>query len=329
MAIILDEMLKKSFITALLLSIFPVLLHAQDGTSAFQFLKLPFSAHASALGGENISIIEDDATMAVQNPALLSCVADKTLSLNYMLYMDGVHVAGAAFARTVGERSTWAVTAQYADYGKLKETTEENIEIGTFSAKDISISGIYTYDLSDYWSGGVRTNFIYSHYDRYSSFAIGVDLGLNYYHQASDFSASLVVRNLGGQLKAFEEQHEKLPVDVQLGFSKRLAHAPFRLSATLHDLSHWSTSITGANRFGKKLLNHIVLGIDFLPTDHFYLAAGYNFRRGEEMKINGSSHWAGFACGTGIQLKRLKVGMAYAKYHVSSSSLVFNLSYAL
>ena len=34
-------MLKKSFITALLLLIFSVL-RAQDGTSAFQFLKLPF-----------------------------------------------------------------------------------------------------------------------------------------------------------------------------------------------------------------------------------------------------------------------------------------------
>ena len=120
MAIILNEMLKKSFITALLLLIFSVL-RAQDGTSAFQFLKLPFSAHASALGGENISIIEDDLTMAVQNPALLSCVADKTLNLNYMLYMDGVNVGGAAFARTAGKRSTWAITAQYVDYGELKK----------------------------------------------------------------------------------------------------------------------------------------------------------------------------------------------------------------
>lgn len=328
MAIILNEMLKKSFITVLLFLKFSVL-SAQDGTSAFQFLKLPFSAHASALGGENISIIEDDLTMAVQNPALLSCVADQTLNLNYMFYMNGVNVGGAAYARTVGECSSWAVTAQYADYGKLTKTTEENIETGTFSAQDISISGIYSYDLSDYWSGGVRANLIYSHYDSYSSFAIGVDLGLNYYHQESDFSTSLVVRNLGGQLKTFEEQHEELPADVQLGFSKRLAHAPFRLSLTLHDLTHWSTSATAANKFGKKLLNHIALGIDFLPTNYFYLAAGYNFRRGEAMKINGSSHWAGFTCGTGIQLKRLKLGMAYAKYHVSSSSLVFNISYTL
>ncbi|WP_291527770.1 type IX secretion system protein PorQ [Bacteroides sp. UBA939] len=321
-------MFKKSFIAVLFLLFLPTL-RAQDGTDAFLFLKLPFSSHASALGGENISIIEDDLTMAVQNPALLSCVADKTLNLNYMLYMDGINVAGAAFARSIGKRSTWAVTTQYVDYGEMKETTEENIETGTFSAKDISISGIYTYDLSDYWSGGVRTNFIYSHYDKYSSFAIGVDLGLNYYHQESDFSASLVTRNLGGQLKTFEERHEELPVDVQLGFSKGLAHAPFRFSFTLHDLTHWNAPVMATNNFGKKLLNHIALGIDFLPTNNFYIAAGYNFRRGEEMKINGSSHWAGFSCGMGIRLKRLKLDMAYAKYHVSSSSLIFNLSYTL
>ena len=328
MATILSTLMKK-VLFIILFSFIYIGLQAQEGTSTFNFLKLPISSHAAALGGENVSVIEDDLTMAFQNPALLSCVADRTLNLNYMVYMDGVGVGSAAFSKVINDRSAWAVAAQYFGYGKMKQTDPENNILGEFSAKDMAFMGIYNYDLSDYWSGGVRTNFIYSHYDKYSSFAIGIDLGLNYYHQESDFSASLVARNLGGQLKAFEERHEKLPADVQLGFSKRLAHAPFRLSFTLHDLTQWSTSATAANNFGKKLLNHIALGIDFLPTNNFYLAAGYNFRRGEEMKINGSSHWAGFTCGTGIQLKRLKLGMAYAKYHVSSSSLIFNLSYTL
>lgn len=321
-------MLKKFFTVILLLSFLP-LLQAQDGSSTFLFLKLPVSSHASALGGENISIIEDDLTMAIQNPALLSCVSNKTLNFNYMSYMDGINVAGAAYAQTIGSRSTWAAAVQYVDYGDFKETTVENIETGSFSAKDISISGIYTYDLSDYWSGGFRTNFIYSNYDKYSAFAIGVDLGLNYYNYESDFSASVVARNLGGQLKAFEEKHEKLPFNLQVGFSKRLAHAPFRLSVTLHDLTNWSSAANATKNSGKKIVNHIALGADFLPTTNFYIAAGYNFRRADEMKIDGSNHWAGFTCGTGIVLKRLKLGMAYAKYHVSSSSLIFNLSYTL
>lgn len=68
-------------------------------------------------------------------------------------------IGGAAFARTAGEHL--GNNRTICRLWELKETTEENIETGTFSAKDISISGIYTYDLSDYWSGGVH-QFIYS-----------------------------------------------------------------------------------------------------------------------------------------------------------------------
>lgn len=312
-------MLKKNIITVLLL-LFWAKSQAQADNSVFQFLKLPISSHAAALGGENISIIEDDLTMATNNPALLSCVADKTLNLNYMLYIEGTNVASAAFSHIAGERSTWAVTAQYVNYGSMKETTPENIVTGTFSAKDMAFSGIYSYDFSDYWSGGVKTNLIYSNYDKFSSFAIGVDLGLNYYHQDKDFSFSLVARNLGGQIVAFEDKHEKLPIDVQVGITKRLSHAPFRISATLYSLTDWKNS---------KFFDHAVIGMDFLPTENFYIALGYNFRRANEMKVAGSSHWAGLTAGAGIQIKRFKLGASYAKYHLSASSFLFNLAMTL
>ena len=175
----------------------------------------------------------------------------------------------------------------------------------------------------------MRANLIYSHYDSYSSVAIGIDLGLNYYREESDFSASIVGKNLGGQLKSFEERHEKLPAELQMGFSKGLSHAPFRLSLTLHDLTRWSDADTSANNFGRKLLNHMAVGVDFLPTDNIYLAVGYNFRRGDEMEVAGSSHWAGFTAGAGVHIKRLKIDAAYLKQHISASSLLLNLAYAL
>lgn len=322
------EMLKRVYFAFVFLLISSYS-QAQKEGSAFHFLQLPSSAHGAALGGENISIIEDDLSLSIHNPALLSCVSDKSLLLNYMYYIKGVNVAGAAFTRTAGQRGNWAVAAQYIDYGKMKETTAENVTLGTFSAKDISLSGIYAYALSDFWSGGVRANLIYSHYDSYSSVAIGIDLGLNYYREESDFSASIVGKNLGGQLKSFEERHEKLPAELQMGFSKGLSHAPFRLSLTLHDLTRWSDADTSANNFRRKLLNHMAVGVDFLPTDNIYLAVGYNFRRGDEMKVAGSSHWAGFTAGAGVHIKRLKIDAAYLKQHFSASSLLLNLAYAL
>ena len=83
-----------------------------------------------------------------------------------------------------------------------------------------------------------------------------------------------------------------------MGFSKRMAHAPFRLSVTLHGLNRWSDGDMATAKFGRKLLNHVVLGLDFLPTKNLYASVGYNFLRASEMEINGSSRWAGFTAGT-------------------------------
>ena len=63
--------------------------YSQESQTAYNFLRLPVSAHAAALGGDNISIIEDDASLIFSNPALLSSVSDKTIALNYMNYMEG------------------------------------------------------------------------------------------------------------------------------------------------------------------------------------------------------------------------------------------------
>lgn len=330
MATILSTLMKKKLVF-ILFSFIYIGIQAQE-KSTFNFLKLPISSHAAALGGENVSIIEDDLTMALQNPALLSCVADKTLNLNYMVYMDGVGVGSAAFSKVINERSAWAVAAQYFGYGKMKYTDVEDNILGEFSAKDMNFMGIYNYDLSDYWSGGVTAKMIYSHYQEYSSFGIGVDLGLNYYNENSDFSASVVFKNLGGQIVAYDQKREILPIDIQLGISKRLAHAPFRISITMPMLNNWQSSFTESGekqKFGTILLNHFVFGIDFNPSNNFYVSLGYNCRRANEMKIDGSSHWAGLSAGAGIQIKRIKIAASYAKYHSVGSSLLFNLAMSM
>ena len=44
---------------------------------------------------------------------------------------------------------------------------------------------------------------------------------------------------------------------------------------------------------------------------------------------NASSHGAGLSLGAGLQLERFKLNLAYGKYHVSSSSVVLNVSFAM
>lgn len=296
---------------------------AQDSRTGYNFLRLPVSAHAAALGGDNISIIEDDESMIFNNPALLSSVSDKTINLNYMNYMSGANTASASFNRIIKERASVAASAQFIDYGKMKETDENNIQTGEFSAKDISIAGYFSYMLTDRLAGGITAKFITSYIGDYNSIAMGVDLGLNYYDPEKEWSVSLVAKNLGGQMKAYDDQYDRMPIDIQLGASKRFAHMPFRISATLVDLNH----------LDYKFINHLVAGVDIIISPTIWVGAGYNFRRANEMKITEtdgeSSHGAGLSFGAGINLERFKLNLAYGKYHVSNSSILINLAYSL
>lgn len=299
--------------------------HAQESLTGYNFLRLPTAAHAAALGGDNITIIEDDGDLIFENPALLASVSDKTINFNYMNYMSGVNVASASFNRIVKDKASWAASAMYVDYGKMKETDENNQILGDFSAKDISIAGYFSYMLSDRIVGGITAKFITSYIGSYNSIGVGVDLGLNYYDPDREWSISAVAKNLGGQLKAYDETYDKMPIDVQVGVSKRFTNTPFRVSATLTNLTHWDTSF----------INHAVVGFDLLLSNSIWLGGGYNFRRAKEMKIKSSSdekassHGAGLTFGGGINLERFHINVAYGKYHVSSSSIVVNAAYAL
>ncbi len=306
----------------------------QESSSVFNFLKIPLSSHIAALGGENVSLTQDDPSLIFSNPAIAAAVNDNSLNLDYLTYLHDTQVMGAAYVKVFSVRHTVGITGRLFNYGSMDQTDEAGNVIGSFSAKDIALSGLYSYTMGNGWVGGAACRFIYSKYAEYSSFSIGFDVGLHYNNEAKNFSFGLVAKNIGAQLSSFYEgQTEHLPFDLQAGITQGIAHAPFRISVTLRDLTRWSKRYyynpEGKDSFGRKIFNHVVFGVDFLPTDNTYIALGYNCRRANELKAAGSSHGAGLSFGGGFQARRLKVGVSYAKYHVSVSSLTFNVSYSL
>ena len=300
-----------------------LLTKAQESQTVYNFLRLPVSAHVAALGGDNSTLVEDDATLIFHNPALINNVTDRTLNLNFMTYMEGAVTGSASFIRAAGERGTWGASGQFMSYGTMKETTVSGQQIGEFSAKECAVGGSYAYALSEKFSGGITAKFVASYIGQYNSIGAAVDLGLNYYNSESELSVSAVARNLGGQLSAYEDDFERMPLDLQVGFTKRLLRSPLRISASIIRLNDWEHGL------GK----HLVIGADLILSPQFYIAAGYNALRAAEMKISQndgeSAHGAGLSIGGGLQLQRFKLNVAYAKYHVSTSSLLFNLAYAL
>lgn len=327
-------------IFSLLLAVLPATALAQEYASAFNTLRLPASSHAAALGGQNVTLIEDEPTAGWYNPALYANVSDLSAGLNFMTYAAGSTWMGAHFVKAFGERHTMAVGAQYMNYGKMDETDEAGNTLGQFSAKDIVIGAGYSYLLSDRWTGGANLKMMVSNLADYTALAAAIDVGVNYYDDENDLSVSASLQNIGTQLKAYHDgQRTHLPFTLALGFSKGMAHLPVRFHVTMTDVTRWKSSyyVLPENKdkdksdkvgFGKKALNLFVLGLDILPTDYLYLSVGYNFRRAYELKASGSSHLAGLSAGAGVNVKHFKFGVSYAKYHQASNSIMANVGYA-
>lgn len=327
-------------IFSLLLAVLPATALAQEYASAFNTLRLPASSHAAALGGQNVTLIEDEPTAGWYNPALYANVSDLSAGLNFMTYAAGSTWLGAHFVKAFGERHTMAVGVQYMNYGKMDETDEAGNTLGQFSAKDIVIGAGYSYLLSDRWTGGANLKMMVSNLADYTALAAAIDVGVNYYDDENDLSVSASLQNIGTQLKAYHDgQRTHLPFTLALGFSKGMAHLPVRFHVTMTDVTRWKSSyyVLPENKdkdksdkvgFGKIALNHFVLGLDILPTDYLYLSVGYNFRRAYELKASGSSHLAGLSAGAGVNVKHFKFGVSYAKYHQASNSIMANVGYA-
>lgn len=104
--------------------------HAQESNSVFNFLEMPVSAHSTALGGRNISLIEDDASLVFSNPALLSSVSDKTLNLNFMTFGGGYSMISLIQGQVVTQYH-WMTMQEFTDVVAISQMTPGPIGINT------------------------------------------------------------------------------------------------------------------------------------------------------------------------------------------------------
>lgn len=308
--------------------------YGQNGEKAYRFLSLPTSTHINALGGNNVSLVDNDISLVFHNPAALGEEMDMFLNVNYMSYIGDIGAGSAIFGKSINPISTFAVGVSYIDYGDFKRMSEDEIGSGDVSAKDIVVSGVYSRDLSAMLRGGVTTKIIYSSYDSYTSAAVAFDVGLSYYKEDKSFSAGIVLKNVGAQLSAFNEERVSLPWDVQIGMTKKFAHAPIRLSLTGMYLTQWKfKKIDEANEieskddnFIKTMFKHMVIGVDLLPIKNMWIGVGYSPKVNSDLKLKDGNKWGGWNAGAGIQINKFNVGFSFAQYHPSATSYHFSFS---
>lgn len=324
--------------TILLLAAGAVLtVQAQTGRSAYDFLTVPTSSHVFGLGGTNITIIDDDVTLAEQNPALLGPEVEKQLAVGYMRYLGTANFAGVRYGQGAGEHSAWSAAVRYLNYGEMQGYEADGSSIGSFTPSDFVFEGTYSHDFTMRLRGGINLKMIYSSYEQYSAFAMAADVGLNYYDDEHDMSLSVVFKNMGGQLKRFNSSYDRLPFDIQLGWMQTLGSSPFALSVTAFNLTRWHLSYYEhtdedgvqekkiKSTFAKDFFRHFVFGIQYQPSDRLYVDLGYNYKTRSDMSAYQRNFFSGFSLGFGLKTRTFSVGASYAMPHKSASTLLINL----
>lgn len=310
------------------------------GKHVFSYLSLPQSARITGLGGAQIAVLDDDPVFAAANPAALNKAMSGRLAFNHNFFLGGISHGYAAYVQHLPH---WGFTVQggiqYMNYGEMKRADEYGDVQGAFKAGETAFTLGAARPLSTRFSLGINARMAFSRLDTYRSSAILADAGLMYADTAKRLTLALVLRNAGTQMVSYSGARESLPFDLQIGFSKRLKHLPFRFGIVAHHLHQWDIRYNDPSLkdddillFGEEqptenkasaaidnFFRHLVFNGEFLlgKNEGFRIRLGYNHLLKRELSVRNYRSLAGFSGGVGIKIKRFRVDFGYGAYHLA------------
>jgi hypothetical protein len=314
----------------------PGLCQTLGGNSAYNFLKLPGTPQLSALGAVNISNISNDAGMAFNNPSLLRAEMHQQLHLSFNNMYAGVKNYHSYFAyRYARWKTNFGAGVSYLDYGSLPQTDASGNMLGNFHPNDYMVQLSASRQYGDKWYYGATFKFIGSNYGLYRSDAIAMDIGISYFDTTKLFQVSLLLKNMGTQLKQYQNSRpDDLPFDVELGLTKRLARAPIQFSLTAHHLHQFNirysdSSFNNSNGFEQnngeksfvidKIFRHFVLAAQVYAGSKIEITLAYNYLLRKELVIaNTTNGFTGFSFGAGVIFRKMQI--RYARSHYQNNT---------
>ena len=323
----------------------PMVTSAQKGgESTYSFLGLTNSARVAALGGEAVSLMDDDINLVFHNPALLTPGMHNNLNLNYVNYFSGVNFGYASYGYHREGIGSFAAGMHYVNYGIFDRTDELGENQGTFRASEYALNLVYARTLIDtFLTVGINMKPIYSTLESYSSLGLAFDVGLVYNNPNTHTTIGLVAKNMGLQITSYTGVREKLPFEIQAGITQGLAHAPFRFSIIYQNLERWDLTyeledsdnnstigdeveVGGFDVFGDRLMRHLVFGVELLMGENFHFDLGYNYKRRQEMKVTARPGAVGFSWGFGFRVSKFHISYGRSSYHLAGGTNHFSFT---
>ena len=313
------------------------------GKYTYEFLNLVSSPRQAALGGKVLTNMDWDSSQFLHNPAAIKSKMDGQIALNFVNYFADINYGSFAYTTSIGEnKHLFSAGVTYVDYGDFNGFDENGLSTGEFTGNEFALTIGYMYPIKNSdLKIGANTKFISSKLENYSSVGGALDLSLLYDFKNSNSQLTLVASNIGTQFTTYENTKEKIPFHVDLAFAKKLEKLPFKWHVIFENLQQWDLSFNNPARaqvdldgnstpedvsFLNKLTQHLILGGELFHDKAINIRFGYNFRRGNELKIEGNRVFAGLTAGFGIKLNRFRVNYAYQKYSASANTHSFGLN---
>lgn len=305
------------------------------GKKVFEFLSLPTSARTTGLAGQVLGVMDDDISLALQNPASLNPLMHNRLSVAHNFHFADIQNGSVSYGRKISKPDlTVHAAVQYIHYGNFQYADEFGVLDGTtFSAAETAFTLGASKKIADRIFLGANLKGVFGRLENYSASGMASDIGLNYITDSSRMVISFLVRNVGTELTTYHDIRTGLPLDIQIGLTKKLKYLPFRFSIIAHQLHRGNIRYDDPNKapetdlFGEEIpqnkwsaaidnvFRHLLFNGEFLlgRNQNFRLRGGYNHLRRRELSLSSFRSLAGFSLGVGVKASifRLDYGLAY------------------
>ncbi len=253
--------------------------------AGFDYMNISFDPR---IGGTGDVMIETPYLFS-SNPAAIVLDTPSYLSFVYLHHWADISIGDIAYVKDytsfIGGFDLFYMTT-----GKIKKTSPENEELGTYSANFFSLGGSFKKSIKDGINVGGRLRLHAGFVDTVYNFAFSLDAGA-IVKPLENLLFSLNIRNIGYEIIPFVKERDLMPGGGEIKVSYFLGSVMVGVGGS-YDLN-WGF------RFGT--------GVEILPNNFMRVRFGYN-SMGKDQIIEGSEVFSGISFGMGIiDIKRVSI----------------------
>ena len=289
----------------------PAMAQPSASLSSFPLLRFDASARTAAMGGAYTAAADGGVNAMFYNPAIPSPVTSRMPSVSYLNHLTDINAGTLAYSHTLSEiETTLSGGLRFVHWGTIQRRNEVGERTGTFSAGDVALALGAARALGPRMRYGANVHLLHAQLESAQATAVAADLGVLYRVPAHRLALGASLRHLGFSIDEFAKKDPTLPLDLQLGVSKRLAHLPLLLSLTAYDLNEIGTGVEGGSTLDH-VLGHLTFGGELRLGEALRLRLGYNHRRSRDTAIADQFDLGGLGGGFGLLVGGVAVDYAY------------------